>query len=122
MIRDYETMVVIDAMISDEAIDAEIAAVEQKITAHSGEIKRRDNWGKRKLAYEIRKQTHGYYVIFYYKANSDVVADLEKGFDINTSILRWITLVDYPFTDIIYDQNHTSSSDDITIDFDEEAE
>ncbi|MDR2593295.1 MAG: 30S ribosomal protein S6 [Fibromonadaceae bacterium] len=111
-IKDYETMVVIDAMISDEAIEAEITTVEKKIQSHSGEIKRCDKWGKRKLAYIIRKQTHGFYVIFYYKANSDVVLDLERGFNINTNILRFLTLADFPMTEIIYNQDHVSSADD----------
>jgi len=110
-IKDYETMVVIDAMISDEAIEAEIASVEKKILAHSGEVKRCDKWGKRKLAYLIRKQTHGFYVIFYYKADSSIVLDLERGFNINTNILRFLTLADYPMAETIYDQNHVSSSD-----------
>jgi len=111
-IKDYETMVVIDAMISDEAIEGEIAAIEKKIQSHSGEIKRCDKWGKRKLAYVIRKQTHGFYVIFYYKASSDVVLDLERGFNINTNILRFLTLADFPMTEIIYNQDHVSSTDD----------
>ena len=111
-IKDYETMVVIDAMISDEAIEGEIAAIEKKIQSHSGEIKRCDKWGKRKLAYVIRKQTHGFYVIFYYKASSDVVLDLERGFNINTNILRFLTLADFPMTEIIYNQDHVSSADD----------
>jgi small subunit ribosomal protein S6 len=115
--KDYETMVVIDAMISDEAIDAEILSVEKKIEAHSGEIKRCDKWGKRKLAYVIRKQTHGFYVIFYYKADSDIVLDLERGFNINPNILRFLTLADYPLTEVIYNQDHVSSTED-TIGFD----
>jgi len=111
-IKDYETMAVIDAMISDEAIEAEITAIERKIAAHSGEIKRCDKWGKRKLAYIIRKQTHGFYVIFYYKADSGIVLDLERGFNINSNILRFLTLADYPMTEIIYNQDHVSSSDE----------
>lgn len=118
VLKDYETMVVIDAMISDEAIEAEIASVEKKIEKHSGEIKRCDKWGKRKLAYIINKQTHGFYVIFYYKANSDIVLDLEKDFNINTNILRYLTLADYPLTEIIYNQDHVSSSEDPAFDID----
>jgi small subunit ribosomal protein S6 len=117
-IKDYETMVVIDAMISDEAIDAEILSIEKKIGLHSGEIKRCDKWGKRKLAYAIRKQTHGFYVIFYYKAESSIVSDLERGFNINPNILRFLTLADYPLTDIIYNQDHVSSAEDTVVGFD----
>jgi small subunit ribosomal protein S6 len=118
-IKDYETMVVIDAMISDEAIEAEIAAVEKKIAVHSGETKRCDKWGKRKLAYVIRKQTHGFYVIFYYRADSSIVQDLERGFNINTNVLRFLTLADYPLTEIIYNQDHVSSTEYTAFDLDD---
>lgn len=50
--RQYETMVIIDAMISDDAIKAEIETIAAAITK-GGEIVRRDDWGKRKLAYSI---------------------------------------------------------------------
>ncbi|HHX15982.1 MAG TPA: 30S ribosomal protein S6 [Fibrobacter sp.] len=111
--RQYETMVIIDAMISDEAIDAEVQSIASIISA-GGEIIRRDDWGKRKMAYSINKKTHGYYVIFYFKAEVSVVAALEVAFKHNENLLRWTTLVDYPMTDIIYDKNLVQSSEEIT--------
>ena len=50
--KQYETMVVLDAMLSDDVIASEVQSFAEKITA-AGEILRRDDWGKRKLAYEI---------------------------------------------------------------------
>lgn len=111
--RQYETMIIIDAMISDEAIDAEVQSIASIISA-GGEILRRDDWGKRKMAYSINKKTHGYYVIFYYKADVAVVASLEAAFKHNENLLRWMTLVDYPMTDIIYDKNLVQTTEDIT--------
>jgi small subunit ribosomal protein S6 len=110
--RQYETMVIIDAMISDDGIAAEVQTIADKITA-GGEILRRDDWGKRKLAYLINKKTHGYYVIFYYKAEASVVAGLETAFKLNGNVLRWMTLVDYPMTDIIYDENLGQSTEEV---------
>ena len=75
--RQYETMVIIDAMISDDAIKAEIETIAANITKGNGEILRRDDWGKRKLAYTIKKRQHGFYVIFYYKAEAATVASVE---------------------------------------------
>ncbi len=111
--RQYETMVIIDAMISDDGIAAEVQTIADKITV-AGEILRRDDWGKRKLAYLINKKTHGYYVIFYYKAEASVVANLETAFKLNGNVLRWMTLVDYPMTEIIYDQNLGQSTEEVT--------
>ncbi|MCF0215471.1 MAG: 30S ribosomal protein S6, partial [Fibrobacteraceae bacterium] len=109
----YETMVIIDAMISDDAIKAEVETIANNITSKGGEILRRDDWGKRKLAYTINKRQHGYYVIFYYKAEVSVVAEMEAALKLNENALRWMTLVDYPMTDIIYDQNLAQSTEEI---------
>ena len=111
--RQYETMVIIDAMISDDAIAAEIQKINDTIVA-AGEVLRRDDWGKRKLAYEIKKKTHGFYVIFYYKAEVSVVETLEKAFKLNDNILRWMTLADYPMSETVYDQNQVQSTEEVT--------
>ncbi len=113
IMRQYETMVIIDAMISDEAIAAEIRKINDAIVA-SGEVLRRDDWGKRKMAYQIKKKTHGFYVIFYYKAETAVVDALEKAFKLNDNILRWMTLADYPMSEIVYDQNLAQTTEEIT--------
>lgn len=105
LMRNYETMVIVDAMISDDAIASEIKAIEDKIQSKGGEIVRRDDWGKRKLAYAINRRTHGYYAVFYYKtADASVVSDLDAGFRINENMVRWLTLVDHPMTDKVYGQ------------------
>ncbi len=120
--RTYETMVIVDAMISDEAIAAELKVIEEKIKA-KGEIVRRDDWGKRKMAYLINKKSHGYYAIFYYSAAPEVVAELETGFKINDNMLRWMTLVDYPMTEVVYNQDMGALPDDLGMDVDDgEAE
>ena len=101
--RNYETMVIVDAMISDDAIAAELKIIEDKILAKGGEIVRRDDWAKRKMAYAIKRRTHGYYATFYYKSeDASVVTDLESGFRINDNMVRWLTLVDHPMTDTVY--------------------
>ncbi|MFA6835800.1 MAG: 30S ribosomal protein S6 [Fibrobacteraceae bacterium] len=113
--RQYETMVILDAMLSDDVIASEVQSFADKITS-AGEILRRDDWGKRKLAYSIKRKTHGYYVIFYYKAESSVVANLESMFKLDENVLRWMTLVDYPMTDIIYDKTLGQTEDVTPID------
>ncbi len=93
--RQYETMVIIDAMIAEAAIEQEVSSIEAKIAA-KGELVWKDVWGKRKMAYDISKKSHGFYVVFYYKATTEIVVDLEKDFVINENILRWMTLNDAP--------------------------
>ncbi len=113
IMRQYETMVIIDAMISDDAIKAEIETIAANITNGNGEILRRDDWGKRKLAYTIKKRQHGFYVIFYYKAEAATVASVEAALKLNENVLRWMTLADYPMSEIVYDQTQVQSTEDI---------
>jgi small subunit ribosomal protein S6 len=78
--KPYETVVVVDAMIPDD----------------QGKLVKLDRWGKRKLAYAIRKRTHGEYAVFYYEGTGAIAAELDKRFRINENILRWLTVADNP--------------------------
>ena len=111
---DYETMVIVDAMISEDAISKELSAIET-ILKGKGEIKRIDNWGKRKMAYEINKKSHGHYTVFFYKAESDIVETLEKDFRINENILRWITLADQPMSEVPRDDDGEDAISDAPV-------
>ena len=97
MAKPYETVVVVDAMIPDESITSEFDAV-AKLIESQGKLIKVDRWGKRKLAYTIRKRTHGEYAVFYYESESGsgLTAELDKRFRINENILRWITVADSP--------------------------
>jgi small subunit ribosomal protein S6 len=94
-VKRYETILVVDAMIPDESIASEFDAV-AKLIETQGKITRVDRWGKRRLAYAIRKRTHGEYAAFYYDAEPGLSAELEKRLRINENALRWLTIVENP--------------------------
>ena len=101
-------MVIIDSMVTDQVIQDELQAIESTITA-SGEIVKVDKWGKRKMAYEIDKKSHGFYAVFYYNSEAEVVDKLERGFRINDNVIRWITIADQPMpTDFVGDKVETA--------------
>jgi small subunit ribosomal protein S6 len=80
----YETIVIFDANLSDEATEEATARVRDTITAGGGESLKIEQWGKRKLAYEINKHARGHYTLFIYRAPSTVnktVEDLCKVYD-----------------------------------------
>ncbi len=91
----YETILVVDAMIPDESIASEFDAV-SKLIESQGKITRVDRWGKRRLAYAVRKRTHGEYAAFYYEAEASIPAELEKRLRINENALRWLTVAENP--------------------------
>jgi len=91
----YETMVIVDALIPDEAIESEFEAIGKQIEQR-GELIKLDRWGRRKLAYKINGRTHGDYGVFYYHAPASLPNELAKHFRINENILRWLSVKDNP--------------------------
>jgi len=73
-----------------------IERVSDKITKvigdYSGSVLMKDDWGKRKLAYQIQKNTRGHYVLINYLATSDVVAEIERHLRIDDTLLRFLTI------------------------------
>ena len=110
----YEVMTVYSLKDGEEALKALLDKFKATIEKHAEAVEINEDWGKRKLAYTIKGKTHGYYVIFYYKAESNVAASLEAAFKINENVLRWMTLVDYPMSETVYDQSQAQSTEEVT--------
>jgi small subunit ribosomal protein S6 len=92
MIKDYESMIILKPQLNqDEAAQANDAAV-SIVTDNGGELIKTDVWGKRQLAYPINKQTEGYYFINYFKADADNIKAIQRLYNINDSILRFIII------------------------------
>lgn len=88
---EYETVLVVNGTLDDTTIEAEINKAESFIKSR-GEIKGADRWGKRRLAYSIRKKTHGYYTLFTYTGDGALVRDMERDFRMNENVLRYLTV------------------------------
>ncbi len=87
--RPYELMFIISPNVEgDEAIDSYIERVGQMVTGGGGEVTAVDKWGKKRLAYEIKGYTEGYYVVMRFKAGSSVVAELNRVLRITEGVVR----------------------------------
>ena len=93
--RKYETTYIIDGSVSDTDREALIEKIENVLTGNGAEIDRTVRWGKRQLAYEIKKQSRGYYVILYYNAEPSIISTFHHELDLNERILRYLTLLSY---------------------------
>ena len=60
--------------------------------ANGGQVDRVDEWGKRRLAYAINYKTEGYYVLMYIAAPAALPRELERNFQINESVLRYMVI------------------------------
>ncbi len=91
IINKYETIFVVDGRKSEEETVALVDKFKSLIEAN-GTIESVDEWGKRRLAYEIDDATEGYYVLVNFSAKTDFPQELERVFRITDGILRQITV------------------------------
>jgi small subunit ribosomal protein S6 len=94
-LRDYELMVVLAPQTADEELAGALEQVNGYITGAGGEVTEvlRDNpWGRRRLAYPIRKDGQdlrdGYYALYHFRGNAARIGDLERNLKLNDRVLR----------------------------------
>jgi small subunit ribosomal protein S6 len=92
-LREYETVIVLDPALDDTRVSQEIDTVQNVITQGGGEILEVQRWGRRRLAYEIRKKREGIYSLIRFKSEGGVLDDLKRRFLINESLLRHLTVL-----------------------------
>ena len=88
----YESAVLINAALEDEQIDSVISRVKETISNNGGEIRDIENWGRKRLAYMVKKSKIGYYVFFRFNAPSGIVSKLERTYVLDEHILRFLTI------------------------------
>lgn len=86
----YELAVVVNAKIEDDARTDVIERVKALITRFGGNVTDVDEWGKKKLAYEIQKMKEGYYYFIQFEASTDVPAEIEQRLRIAEPVLRFL--------------------------------
>ncbi|MDI3509065.1 MAG: small subunit ribosomal protein [Clostridiales bacterium] len=91
--REYETMFVINPTLDAEATQAVIERFKNLISEQGGEVRNVDEWGRRKLAYEIKDFNEGYYVLMEFAANPDLPAELERVYKITDDIIRYLIIL-----------------------------
>ncbi len=90
--QQYETVIVLTPLLSDEVAKEAIAKFSKILTDNGAEIIQEDNWGLRKLAYPIQKKTTGYYHLTEFKAPGELINKLEVEFRRDERVLRFLTI------------------------------
>jgi small subunit ribosomal protein S6 len=88
----YESAVMINAALDDEQIQALISRIKEIITNNGGEIREIEDWGRKRLAYVVKKSKVGYYAIFRFNAPSSLIAKLERFYILDEQFLRYLTI------------------------------
>ncbi|MCL1823999.1 MAG: 30S ribosomal protein S6 [Oscillospiraceae bacterium] len=84
----YEAVVVFSVKDGEEAIPALVTKFSDLIKENNAELVNIDEWGRRKLAYEIDYETDGYYVLYHFNAKPDVPLEFERVINITDGVLR----------------------------------
>ncbi len=88
----YETIYILDAELGEEAEQAAKDRVAELIDQAGGRIYYKENWGKKRLAYEIRKHTKGVYQLIRFISSPEGIATLERNFRLDEAYLKFLTI------------------------------
>ncbi|HKI77790.1 MAG TPA: 30S ribosomal protein S6 [Ignavibacteriaceae bacterium] len=88
----YESAVIINAALDDEQIQTLISRIKETITNNGGEIREVEDWGRKRLAYVVKKSKVGYYAVFRFNAPATLITKLERFYVLDEQFLRYLTI------------------------------
>lgn len=86
--RHYEVMVILDPDLEERAVAPLIESFLSVVREGNGKVEKVDTWGRRRLAYEIKKKPEGIYSVLDLQAEPAVVKELDRQMNLNESVLR----------------------------------
>ena len=86
----YELAVVVSAKLEDEERAATIEKVKEYITRFGGTVTNVDEWGKKRLAYEIQKMKEGFYYFIQFESDTNCPGDVEENIRIMENVVRYL--------------------------------
>jgi len=88
----YETTFITRSELSDDALKTIQEKLKGVVAQYSGEIVLTEDWGKKKLAYPIQKETRGHYSYMVYSGKGDIVHEIERNLRLQEHVLRFLTV------------------------------
>jgi len=90
--RVYEELFIVKPDAAEEEIEQIVEQVRSLIVSGGGVVEKLDKWGLRKLAYRVRKQHEGYYVLFQFSSSPEAVKEIERRLRVSDLVLKFITV------------------------------
>ena len=94
--RQYETGFVLSPALSEEETTQVVQQMAEIVAQKKGHMVKQDVWGKRRLAFPIKRFQEGLYVFFTYDGPGDIAAELERRFKQTDAVIRFLTVVKDP--------------------------
>ncbi len=92
MLNHYETVFIMTPVLSEEQMKETVKKFENILLEKGAEIVHQENWGLRKLEYPIAKKTSGFYHLFEFKAEGNIVKEYELQYRRDEKIMRYLTV------------------------------
>ena len=87
----YESVIIVNPNVDEEGVKA----LEKKFTDiinNDGKLEKIDNLGKRKLAYEVKKNNEGIYLVLTFEANANLIEELQRNYRITDEVIKFIVI------------------------------
>lgn len=87
----YESVVIINPSVEEQGMKTLVAKITDLINSN-GKLEKVEELGKKKLAYEIKKNTEGYYIVLNFEANPELITELERVYRITDEVIKFIVV------------------------------
>jgi small subunit ribosomal protein S6 len=91
-VRNYEVVFVAAPTLTSEELEGFINHIQTVVESKNGKVVKVDNWGKKSLAYKIKKFREGYYVVLSIEGDGSAIAEVERRFRVTDYIMRFISV------------------------------
>ena len=92
-VRDYEVVYIFDTQLPEETINEKLDRFHTQLTGTGAEVTAVDTWGRRQLAFPIRKRTGGYYVVSQFRADPTALPEFERLLKLDEELLRFLIVL-----------------------------
>lgn len=90
--RRYETVLIVDPQAGEVGTKDVVARLRRALEEQGATIEQVDEWGSRELAYRIRKQRRGYYVLFQFRSTPQALLEFERNLKLAPEVMRFISV------------------------------
>lgn len=88
----YESIFIVKPSLTEEEVNKVIEKVRSLIEQNGGTVHKVENWGKKKLAYEIEKEKKGTYTFLSFQSDGRVIRELERAYRLDDAVMRYLTI------------------------------
>ncbi len=93
MARNYETTFILSPVLDESSLEQQFSKIEAAVEREGGTVKEWEKWGKRRLAFPIKRQSDGYYAFLRFEGTPDSIERLVDTFRLDENILRHMHIV-----------------------------